>query len=198
MPPIRVTSTDISRVKAAVGAMTPFMFQCLDRPRSIQLFSPQFVSVLVHDALGGPGTLTDALDVLDDSGGVPSAVFGTLMVGWADAVLVNVSPGGHRHTFYYYTYDHGTGRTAIPTIERLILACEYDTIVFRPGIVARLTTVPFSYHTIHPDDISRVRDRWDVGPAIPGHPVDIKMDVQKERSTLIHHINRHRHDSHPT
>jgi hypothetical protein len=162
---IHVTYAEIRRLKTLAHTMPFEMHLCIGRHLDpAPLISPETISVLVHDALGTPGTLSDALDVLEDRGVVHAAIFGTLATGGADAVLL----GAPYQNFPKSICCADQAGEPVPRFQDLTKW--HNQVVFRTGARCRLVGNDNDIF-IHPDDVESVRDRWYIGPANARYPV---------------------------
>jgi hypothetical protein len=180
--PIVVSRDDIRRVADAIGTSVTDGPSCnmLREVLTGSFCAPgQFVHTLVTDTLGSHGSLADALDVLDDSGLLEQRVIGVMTVRdfdgviyWADAHASQW--GTWRGAWNALGSRYGISVDVIDELPVFDLdnVAPVDTVMFRSGETADLSSVAAGRFVVAPHDQQRVRGMWQL-PQLPQLPVEI-------------------------
>jgi hypothetical protein len=123
------------------------------------------VSQLVYDTLGGPGTLTDALDVLDDAGTTMASVQNALYFGPADCGFVTYDDQwGWGAVGIVRRYSRALFTYAMRVVDtpRFFITSPIFCLGFKTGVVVKSAVFRDSlgWWTVSAEDAEMYRGQW--------------------------------------
>jgi hypothetical protein len=173
MPTLLVSCNAIERVARVVS-----VWDCTSTSQAVKVIESgsrhrvdAVVLSLIRSALGGPGSLTDALNVLDDAGVLAQRVRAAMMLGTHELALsVNAQkflvywPGSPR-----FSIEERDGLPVIKMMHPVVLDLARN-VVTHIGANIRLRQRKLSYYLeVDPDDAEKIRGCW--RPVWDGEPI---------------------------